>query len=68
MHEHPVDLDTLLARLRAAAAEHSDAALATALWREGKPLARRTVAKFRHELGIPPMLSRRRPRAATAEA
>ena len=29
MHEHPVDLDTLLARLRAAAAEHSDAALAT---------------------------------------
>ena len=29
MHEHPVDLDTLLARLRAAAAEHSDAVLAT---------------------------------------
>ena len=28
MHEHPLDLDTLLARLRAAAAEHSDAALA----------------------------------------
>ncbi|TCP19835.1 methyltransferase domain-containing protein [Simplicispira metamorpha] len=28
MHEHPVDLDTLLQRLRAAAAEHSDAALA----------------------------------------
>ncbi|MBT9246609.1 RNA polymerase sigma-54 factor (plasmid) [Gemmobacter fulvus] len=50
------------------AAPLSDAALATALWREGKPLARRTVAKFRHELGIPPMLSRRRPRAATAEA
>jgi O-antigen chain-terminating methyltransferase len=28
MHDHPLDLDTLLARLRAAAAEHSDAALA----------------------------------------
>ena len=28
MHQHPVDLDTLLQRLRAAAAEHSEAALA----------------------------------------
>ena len=37
----------------------SDAALATALTHEGKPLARRTVTKFRHELGIPAMLSRR---------
>lgn len=41
------------------AAPMSDAALATALTHEGKPLARRTVTKFRHELGIPAMLSRR---------
>lgn len=37
----------------------SDAELAEALTREGKALARRTVAKFRDELGIPPCASRK---------
>lgn len=37
----------------------SDAALATLLSREGKALARRTVAKFRDEMGIPPCALRR---------
>lgn len=42
----------------------SDAALAETLTREGKALARRTVAKFRDELGIPPCASRKRLRSA----
>lgn len=37
----------------------SDSALAAALTQEGKALARRTVAKFRDELGIPPCNRRR---------
>ncbi|MBL4929756.1 RNA polymerase factor sigma-54 [Fuscibacter oryzae] len=39
----------------------SDAALAALLTREGKILARRTVAKFRDEMGIPPCATRRTP-------
>lgn len=53
-----------LAQLIAAenpARPQSDAALAAALGAEGKPLARRTVAKFRAELGIAPQFARRRP-------
>lgn len=45
------------------AAPRSDAELAAALSGEGMALARRTVAKFRAELGIPPR-SQRRARAA----
>lgn len=37
-----------------------DAALVTMLRNEGKPLARRTVAKYRRELGIPPRNQRQR--------
>ena len=37
----------------------SDATLAALLTREGKALARRTVAKFRDEMGIPPCTHRR---------
>lgn len=43
------------------AAPISDAALAALLTREGKALARRTVAKFRDQMGIPPCASRRSP-------
>ena len=44
-----------------AAAPLGDAALAALLATEGKVLARRTVAKFRNELGIPSRAARRRP-------
>lgn len=39
----------------------SDVMLADALAQEGKPLARRTVARFRQQLGIPGCATRRRP-------
>lgn len=45
------------------AAPRSDAQLAAALSDEGMALARRTVAKFRAELGIPPRSQRRAPAA-----
>ncbi|VDC32278.1 RNA polymerase factor sigma-54 [Pseudogemmobacter humi] len=41
-------------------APFDDAALAAMLRAEGKPLARRTVAKYREALGIPPCSQRRR--------
>ncbi len=45
------------------AAPLGDAELAAALCREGKPLARRTVAKYREALGIPVCTQRLRQRA-----
>lgn len=48
------------------AAPYGDAALAAALGAEGKPLARRTVAKFRAELGIASQFARRRPAGPAA--